>query len=113
MKDPYNTEFTLNPDGRVAIKVYTELPLKEFTANTTIVDVVTMDEVKGPSSIIRESRGSAKWIFTRLVSAYRRCVCEGWRKSGICQSICNNMDTERSVDSSRRAVVRIHGLILG
>ncbi|KAF8830439.1 hypothetical protein HHX47_DHR2001172 [Lentinula edodes] len=45
MKDPYNTEFTLNPDGRVAIKVYTELPLKEFTANTTIVDVVTMDEV--------------------------------------------------------------------
>ncbi|KAJ3935804.1 MAG: hypothetical protein NXY57DRAFT_392315 [Lentinula lateritia] len=45
MKDPHNTEFTLNPDGRVAIKVYTELPLKEFTSNTTIVDVVTMDEV--------------------------------------------------------------------
>ncbi|KAJ3799972.1 hypothetical protein GGU11DRAFT_457156 [Lentinula aff. detonsa] len=44
-KDPHNTEFTLHPDGRVAIKVYTDLPLKEFTANTTTVDVVTMDEV--------------------------------------------------------------------
>ncbi|KAJ3773556.1 hypothetical protein FB446DRAFT_771732 [Lentinula raphanica] len=44
-KDPHNTEFSLHPDGRVSIKVYTELPFKEFTANTTIVDLVMMDEV--------------------------------------------------------------------
>ncbi|KAJ4490183.1 hypothetical protein J3R30DRAFT_3419761 [Lentinula aciculospora] len=59
-KDPHNTEFTLNPDGPLTIKVYTELPLKEFTANTTIVDVVIMDQVMAMNDSIMLMSGRPK-----------------------------------------------------
>ncbi|KIK68532.1 hypothetical protein GYMLUDRAFT_35972 [Collybiopsis luxurians FD-317 M1] len=47
-KDYHNTEFTLDSDGRVAVKVRTELPLKEFTANTTVIEMVLMEEMSRP-----------------------------------------------------------------
>jgi len=50
-KDHHNTEFILEPDGQVAVKVHTELPLKELTANTMTIDVVKMDEVVGMPNI--------------------------------------------------------------
>lgn len=46
-KDHHNTEFILDPDRTISVKVHTELPLKEMSVNTTTIDVVKMDEVVG------------------------------------------------------------------